>query len=470
MGSNEDDYSSFKIGIGVIGKIEQTLIFSGSITNKVIIGIGTASIPISVALLQGVTIETFIGNYSNNDSQTISSSTLKLGSQANKARLEFSPTKHYDRIKITLNGGLLNLNEELRIYYAYILTPPAPMCSPLIQSPLPIHYYSFDGNTKDSISNFNLTNPFTAIFPLEYENNMVCNKGLKKDHNNGIGTDLKTIPLKDPRTVSFWGRVGTTSNQPSAFINMYFYGKAIKITPNNIFINPTSDSTQPNPTFPYDKGTFFKLSDNHSNLNLYTIVFRGDPISVPSNIPKELENFYKERYPDQVCLYINGFPAFMPATPDDIYFPNQIHCTHWEPNYSENQGGFGFSFNESQIDELLIYDKAFNSMEVFELMRKYERPFSIPSPTVTESVRSSVTDEILTVSPNPTMGQITLNGNVLLLDSNISIRTPSGTEVYHSRFRSNTFNLPTNLPEGIYILTVQTKDKKVYTRKIILKK
>ncbi|MDN3695152.1 T9SS type A sorting domain-containing protein [Chryseobacterium tructae] len=72
------------------------------------------------------------------------------------------------------------------------------------------------------------------------------------------------------------------------------------------------------------------------------------------------------------------------------------------------------------------------------------------------------------MSPNPTSGQITLDGNILMIGSEISIRNTSGTEVYHSLFRSKTFDLPSSLPAGVYMLTLQTKDKKVYTRKIIL--
>lgn len=469
VGNNEGDYSSFKIGIGVIGKIDQTLIFPEPTTKKIIVGIGTANIPLSVSLLQGVTVETFNGDTSNNDLQTISNSILKLGSQANKASLELNPTKKYDRIKISLNGGLINLGEELRIYYAYTSSPLPPMCNPLTQEPLPIHYYSFNGNTKDAISNFNLlADILSEVTPSEYENNMVCNQGLKPIPR-GLGTDIKRIPLKDPRTVSFWARVGTTSNQSSAFIKMSIYGKVITITPDTITIRSIDDSTPFNPYPYFGKGKFLKTYNNYSRLNLYTLVFNGAPDTVPPGIPAGMEEeFYKDRYSDQLCLYINGVPAYNVIDSGGLGFPDRVYCTHWGPQYSNKEGGIGISFSEAQMDELLIYDKVFNSMEVFNFMTKYITPPPPPTSSEMNDMKLTFTEKILTVSPNPTIGQITLDGNILLLDSEISIRNTSGAEVYHSKFRSKTFDLPSNLPGGVYILSVQTKDNKVYTRKIIL--
>ncbi|WP_410492603.1 T9SS type A sorting domain-containing protein [Chryseobacterium sp. c4a] len=76
--------------------------------------------------------------------------------------------------------------------------------------------------------------------------------------------------------------------------------------------------------------------------------------------------------------------------------------------------------------------------------------------------------ETVTVSPNPSNGQIHLDGNTILTDSNITIANTSGKEIYRSKSTSKTFDLQTTLPAGIYILNLQTKDKKIHSRKIIL--
>lgn len=203
-GSNENDYSTLKIGIGVLGKVEQTLIFPQASNKKLIIGIGTDNIPLSVAVLNGVTIETMNGTASNNDSRIIDSNILKIGTQANKATIELSPSQSYDRLKITLNGGLLNLSSGLRIYYAYY----EEQCTIPF---LPIHHYSFDGNTLDMPGgNLNLIRIGSST--EAFSGNMICNQGLTYSSPDSTyifkGSDFLNVPSpRRPRTVSFWARI-----------------------------------------------------------------------------------------------------------------------------------------------------------------------------------------------------------------------------------------------------------------------
>lgn len=122
VGSNEDDYSNLIIPLGLIGRVEQTLIYPTALTNanKLVIGIGSEASNLSAQLIGGVSIETFNGNVSNNDYQNISNEVLKLGgTDPSKGEIELTMNKPYDRVKINLNAGLLNLNGGLRIYYSY---------------------------------------------------------------------------------------------------------------------------------------------------------------------------------------------------------------------------------------------------------------------------------------------------------------------------------------------------------------
>lgn len=122
VGSNENDYSTLLVPMGLLARTEQTLIFPTTTTNpnKLVIGIGASEFILTARLLGGVSIETFNGNVSNNDYQNVNNDILKLGgSDLTKGEIELTVNKPYDRVKISLNSGLLSLYNGLRVYYAY---------------------------------------------------------------------------------------------------------------------------------------------------------------------------------------------------------------------------------------------------------------------------------------------------------------------------------------------------------------
>ncbi|MCQ9636477.1 T9SS type A sorting domain-containing protein [Chryseobacterium sp. WG23] len=124
IGSNENDYSTLQVSIGLLARTEQTLIFPTSNiannTNKLVIGIGSNGTPLSAQVLGGVSIETFNGDVSNNDYQNINNDILQLGSaDPSKGEIELTMNIPFDRVKINVNSGLLNLGGELRVYYTY---------------------------------------------------------------------------------------------------------------------------------------------------------------------------------------------------------------------------------------------------------------------------------------------------------------------------------------------------------------
>lgn len=120
MGNNEDDYATMVLGTALLGGIQQTLTFPDlRADTRLVVGIGTDNIPLSVQLLSGVTLETMNGGTSNEDRRTIDVSLLKLGATPNRGVIEFKPEKAYDGIRIGLTGGVLSLGGGFRIYYAY---------------------------------------------------------------------------------------------------------------------------------------------------------------------------------------------------------------------------------------------------------------------------------------------------------------------------------------------------------------
>jgi len=121
IGDNENDYSTLTMGTALLGGVSQTLLFPDATSNtKLVVGIGTNNIPLTVQLLSGITIETMNGNTSNDDMKFINSSILKLGGDTpNRATIELQPTKPYTGVKIRVSGGVLSLGGGFRIYYVF---------------------------------------------------------------------------------------------------------------------------------------------------------------------------------------------------------------------------------------------------------------------------------------------------------------------------------------------------------------
>ncbi|UTX47693.1 T9SS type A sorting domain-containing protein [Chryseobacterium sp. MA9] len=124
VGSNETDYSTIQVSVGLLARTEQTLIFPttniANNTNKLVIGIGSNGTPLSAQVLGGVTIETFNGNVSNNDYQNLTNKLLNIGAgDPSLGEVELTMNIPFDRVKINVNSGLLNIGGELRVYYAY---------------------------------------------------------------------------------------------------------------------------------------------------------------------------------------------------------------------------------------------------------------------------------------------------------------------------------------------------------------
>lgn len=133
--TNLDNYSQFNITAGLLGvSVHQTLIFPNSTTgcDSVVIRIGSSDAVLSAELFGGVSVETFNGAISNNDSQLISSSVLRLLENNTVAEVVLHPTGSYDRVKLRLHSNLLGLLNSFRVYYAFRSPgkPAAPIYTP----------------------------------------------------------------------------------------------------------------------------------------------------------------------------------------------------------------------------------------------------------------------------------------------------------------------------------------------------
>lgn len=427
VGNNESDFALLNIPIGVAGRGELNLSFPAATTKhfrKVVIGIGRPSAALSVGLLGGVTVESFMGTISNNDSKVVDNTMLKVGQDPKQGIIEFTPTKYFDKIRITLNGGLLGLNNGLQVFYAYHTPGKFAKCG---NPPLdPLYYYPFDGNGEELMSGYNLT---TNVVDFQ-TNDMICGQaayGPTVTNNAYLINQVGSSRQAGSETYAFWmkadalafGSLGkltikTISGATISNEYEYFEGGLAALVDKDDFHNEFADQ-------PIEKNTWLH----------FTMVWNNETKSL--------------------CLYKNG------RNPKCIQ-------TYTQPETTSTYIGL----NNVRIDDLIIYDRALTATEVKSLACSYGILPGCTSGSTTSSKVAPAKKETLIVSPNPSQGKITLGGNILLDGSDISVLTAAGKEVYRSKFRSETFELPSSLPGGVYIVNVQTRNGETFSQKIIL--
>jgi len=359
-------------------------------------------------------------------------------SNPSRGTIEVFVSKPYDRLKITLNSGLLNLNSVLRVYYIYH-KPEACTYPPFD----PLHYYSFNGNINDAVNGYNMTSTAAPIF----QNNMPCGQGLGttpetlkysltaeyKKENGKTSSDLALN-----HTVSFWAKTeqkqeGSTS--PSVVAEPII--DKLTVLPDSLKLNVSSAY----PTFGlYDDLEFRKAPSISTSFNHYVIRTENGTIQLYKNGEKVVH--------DLAAVHLSWGHSLLNSLGDSV--SNII------------------TLDRAQIDEFVVYDKVLTPEEIQILYTSYNQPPSTSSDPSVDRMKSFPAKELFTVSPNPSTGQITLDGNIALPDSQISIRNLSGKEVYHSKLSFKTFDLPATLSDGMYIISLKTADGKIYTRKIIL--
>lgn len=586
VGPGELDYSSLQIPIGLAGRIEQTLIFPAvKRYTKIVIGIGTNQSGLSAQLLAGVSVETFNGNTSNNDYRIVDSEILNIslsGPGSSRGTIEFATTQPYDRIKISLNAGLLNLNGGLNVYYAYQLdnriyansethkvSGTCTTCSvqnpqnavgpnendfstlnvaaeqtlyfpsgrtftklvigvgsdskpieqvireralistinkdennspeaviglrPDPQNPYrgtiefmtsqlyhgvrfslinyaayssdlkiyyayqeelmlnacnnvpfdPFYYFSFNGNTNSTTPGFNLN--ASTLFP-EYKNNIACNQGLTSTTSSYTleSPDISPSLYTGDITIAFWADIRDGDPLipdpdnpgeyipppgPQPFLTVEAFGEKFHMTPYHLEVGEEFDGGQ---------------IEQRPGYAHYVLVLKADGPAT-----------------ENTCIYINGKPG-----------PGDQNCTSWTQAGRSNHKKIKIALDRADIDELTIYNRALSDGEIRLLAHAYPSPNSVATAraAVSNNMKTVVAKEnkMMTISPNPTTGQITLQGNLPLQDAEIVVRNTLGTEVYRSKVRSTVIDLPPRLPGGMYILTLHTKDKSVFTGKVLL--
>lgn len=450
VGPNENDYSKLTISTyGNVREIQQTLLFPKNRTfTKLVIGVGSDNQPIEHIVENRAHITTVKEDGSN--SEPIFSAFKKDPQNPNRGTIEFMTSIPYKGVKFHLHGT--NEDEtgyyvdDLKIYYAYQDELDLSACNSVPFDPF--YYFSFNNNTNSTKFGFSLNPPLLA-FP-EYKNNIACQQGLTSTttpytlESSDITSDLYTGDI----TISFWANIRKGDppipnpddpdeylppTKPQPYLKMEAFGEKIHMSPTIFMVGEELGGE--------------KISQRPGYAH-YVLVLKADTSNE-----------------DNACIYINGEPA----DSDD----ENLSCTTWTQEKRINHKKIKIALDRADIDELVIYNKALSESQIRLLYHSYNINPSTASDTsnsLSDKTQSSALaqKDVLTLSPNPTTGLITFSGNISLEDTEVFVSNTFGTEVFRTKIRSKMVELPQTLPGGVYLLTLQTKDKKTFTRKIFL--
>ncbi|PKF73869.1 LamG-like jellyroll fold domain-containing protein [Chryseobacterium sp. PMSZPI] len=424
VGSNETDYATINLPVGLDASIEQEFTFPlAPAYRKISIGIGTANTPTKQQLQREIYVETFNNNVSNGDRRRVVDNMYKATTNNKRGTIEFVAEKQFDKVIVSINSGSvgINLAEELRIYYVHHLPTQFTACgNPPVD---PYVYYPMDGDLNDKIRGKYLSSSghlFSDGKCGESIEDVLGGTGLAT-----VAVDKATL-LSTGATISFWGKIKTVNPGLVSYIRV----------------------------FDIQNMEFMIATDN-------TYLFQNFTPEAPENInfglnPDEFAHYLLTFSPNgdnstlTLTLYING--------------ERQGEIQNWDTPKDDNF--IQFHLGKSSIDELIIYNRELTDEEIQSFANLYNRPSNL----IASKAQRAPASEIFTLSPNPTTGQITLNGDIQFADAEIFVTNTFGKKVYSSKFQSKTFELPATLPAGIYILNLKTKEGKIYSQKVMLRR
>lgn len=128
--ANLQTYSTINVPVGVLASTYQELIFPVKIAanTPLIIKLGTGDNLLDLTALGNITIRPYNGNSPVGGG--VSAATLVSAlSNNNQIQLSITPTQTYDKVRVTLNGGLLSLLSSIYLYEAFYNGPANVACN-----------------------------------------------------------------------------------------------------------------------------------------------------------------------------------------------------------------------------------------------------------------------------------------------------------------------------------------------------
>jgi gliding motility-associated-like protein len=121
--------ATLNAGVGLTGAVAQeTAIFSNvsTIGDSVRLTISLPQALIDAGVTSNISVTTYNGNTSNNDTQTLSSGLLTLrilDSGTGLRTVTFAPTSTFDRVQVSLGGGIANVLSSMNLYEVQRVIP-----------------------------------------------------------------------------------------------------------------------------------------------------------------------------------------------------------------------------------------------------------------------------------------------------------------------------------------------------------
>ncbi|NCD72142.1 gliding motility-associated C-terminal domain-containing protein [Mucilaginibacter agri] len=131
---NLQTYSTLNVGVGVAASTWEELLFPGAPTTKVpantpvSIKLGSGDNLLSLQALGAISVQAY-NNGTAIGSPIAASSLVSLLANNNQTELTFTPTQQYDRVRVTLNGGLVGALNSIYLYEAFYPLSGAVACN-----------------------------------------------------------------------------------------------------------------------------------------------------------------------------------------------------------------------------------------------------------------------------------------------------------------------------------------------------
>ncbi|MGN7820530.1 T9SS type A sorting domain-containing protein [Chitinophaga sp. 22536] len=478
--SNLEDYSTFIINVGLLGvSVEQTLIFptaSAAGCDSLIIGIGSGNPVLSANLFGGVTVETYNGSTSNNDSHVVDSSVLQLLQCNSRGEVLLRPQHQFDRVKIRLSSSLVGLLNNFRLYYAYrknsvdnpIYYPPEGMVCGAPFIPILNHQPNMNYNVRvvyTAFSNLILDTSYTVInrdsVQLPYYTNFAGSQGdiYIQAVNNITGCKSDSV-----HHAYF---AGSTSSLPRVDIDSVHICKgdsatlhAVQVVPNALY----SIIWYSAPTGGTRLHTGPDYTVSPATTTTYYVTAKGS-CEYPQRIPVKVT--VTPRTPptlarDTLRMRVNTNDTLVAIAPQGATFTWYATATGGSPLFN----GSAFPVHPVTLDTLYYYvesllDGCVSSSRT-QAVVIVSNQFSMTSKTELPSE--------LKLHPNPTTGEIKFQYNRDLAGSTIILNNMNGVPVYQHIMKTNIVKVPDHIPAGIYLIKINTMTGKILTGKIIIQK
>jgi gliding motility-associated-like protein len=124
-------FSTLNAGVAIVGSYaQQTIIYNSPsvVGDSVRLILSIPQTLLNAGVLTGITVSTYNGNTSNNDSRNLNSSLLNvrlldLSGGNRKVKVTFVPQNVFDRVQLRLGGGIASLLSTLNLYEAQHIIP-----------------------------------------------------------------------------------------------------------------------------------------------------------------------------------------------------------------------------------------------------------------------------------------------------------------------------------------------------------